>query len=694
MNQTQFQAGYLLDGINETLESLNNKSKEIKGLLKHLSCFDLETDCDISSNSLDRFASVVHNIIVRGMPTRPSFFIEGKFLKAFQKFHIDDSDFTKQLGNIKYVSKLNEDEKNDIFSALHIIDPRIRLTRDNYAFSYDQNGKREQSNFEEAFLFDYLPKIKQEFLIQILQSQRKIDTIVKAEKANEFHSQQVDFSFEGCYFEERTETKFGVQKDFLLNKGIIIEVDGVKFHDKKEQELLDKYRDTSVKETKWQTKRISDLDKTDFDLWINKSPTFLHYIENFNKELSDHWLDILQLTLSPFAIARVQKTIIQLILSNNLDLNAKEWNILAIERDVPCIALAFEDLKQHFHHLFTLAGKEKFFPTLNLQVLSTEEFLNSKLHDTKPELISKFKSEQEFDLIIDISILQRQGIVKNEIRFKGKNKAIIRSSHYVNSERKIYTSDFIGYQEITKKLENETYEDIPQAKKSLTYFLKNIFRKKSFRDGQLPILNRALQGNSVIGLLPTGGGKSLTYQIASLLQPGVTMVIDPIKSLMQDQYDNLVKNGIDSCNFINSKLTREEKSIATNQVTESKVLFTFVSPERLQIEDFRLSLKEMHKNKVYFSYCVIDEVHCVSEWGHDFRTSYLSLGRNAIEHCKTKNKQPIPIFGLTATASFDVLSDVERELSGNGLTNIDTDAIVRFENTSRTELQYQLVVHY
>jgi hypothetical protein len=99
----------------------------------------------------------------------------------------------------------------------------------------------------------------------------------------------------------------------------------------------------------------------------------------------------------------------------------------------------------------------------------------------------------------------------------------------------------------------------------------------------------------------------------------------------------------------------------------------------------------MHDNNVYFSYCVIDEVHCVSEWGHDFRTSYLSLGRNAIEHCKTKNKQSIPIFGLTATASFDVLSDVERELSGNGLANIDPDAIVRFENTNRTELQYQVV---
>ncbi len=690
MNQTQFQAGYILDGINDSLKRLD-KSKEVKGLLKHLSCFDLETNFNISSKSSDSFTSIIHNLIVRGIPTRPSVFIENKFLDTFQKFQLDDSDFTKQLGNIKYESKLNEEEKNSVFSALHIIDPRIRLTRENYAFTYDQNGKREQSNFEEAFLFDYLPKVKQEFLIQILQSQRKIDTIVKAEKASEFHSQQVDFSFEGCYFEERTETQFSVQKDFLYNKGIIIEVDGKKFHDKKEQKLLDDYRDTSVKETKWQTKRVSDLGKTDFDIWINKSPTFFPYIENFEKNLSDNWLDIIQLTLAPFAIARVQKTILEFILSNNLDLKATEWDILALERDVPCVAIAIEDLKQHFQHLFNLAGKKQSFPKVNLQVLSTEEFVKSKLHDTKPELISKFQSEREFDLIIDIAVLQRQGIVKNEISFKGKKKAIIRSSHYVNSERKIYTSDFIDYQSITKKLENETYEAIPKAEQSLTYFLQNIFRKESFREGQLPILNRALQGKSVIGLLPTGGGKSLTYQIASLLQAGVTMVIDPIKSLMQDQYDNLVKNGIDSCNFINSKLTREEKTIATNQVTESKVLFTFVSPERLQIEDFRLSLKEMHKNNVYFSYCVIDEVHCVSEWGHDFRTSYLSLGRNAIEHCKTKNKQSIPIFGLTATASFDVLSDVERELSGNGLTNIDTDAIVRFENTNRTELQYQIV---
>lgn len=682
MNQTQFQAGYILDGINDSLKRLD-KSKEVKGLLKHLSCFDLETDCNISSNSSDSFVSVIHNLIVRGIPTRPSIFIENKFLEAFQKFKIDDSDFTKQLGNIKYESKLNAEERNNVFSALHIIDPRIKLTENNYNFELE-------SSFEKDFIFKYLPENNLSFIQQLIESQRKLDTIVTPEIGHNFHSQRVDFSYEFPYELEIPFEIFGEKKIRNYNQGILIEIDGT-HHNLPEQGLLDKFRDKSVKDTNWQPFRINNIADKSFANWAKRSTSLKIINTNYNKKLDNDWLNILQLTLSPFAIARVQKTIVELILSSNLDLKAKEWNILAIERDVPCVALAIEDLKQHFQHLFALAGKEQYFPTINLQVLSTEEFVNSKLHDTKPELISKFKSDKEFDLIIDISILQRRGIVKTNIPFNSENKVIIRSSHYVNSERKLYTSDFIDYQPITKKSENETYEDIPKAEKSLTYFLQNIFRKESFREGQLPILNRALQGKSVIGLLPTGGGKSLTYQIASLLQAGVTMVIDPIKSLMQDQYDNLVKNGIDSCNFINSKLTREEKTIATNQVVESKVLFTFVSPERLQIEDFRTSLHEMHKNKVYFSYCVIDEVHCVSEWGHDFRTSYLSLGRNAIEHCKTKNKQTIPIFGLTATASFDVLSDVERELSGNGLTNIDTDAIVRFENTNRTELQYQII---
>lgn len=684
MNQIQLQAGYILDSIKEVLKNYD-KEKEVKGLLKHLSCFDVEVNCNIYSNSGNPFVSVIHNLISRGIPTRPSIFIENKFLETFQKFRIDDTDFTKQLGNIKYVSSFNKEESKNIFSALHIIDPRLKLTESNYGFEFG-------SDFEKDFIFKYLKINKLEFLQQLLESQRKLSTIATPEIGHNFHSQRVDFSYEFPYVLEESIEVFGEKKTKTYNRGLIVEVDGAKFHTNPSQNQLDQFRDKSTKETKWITKRISNFKTADFTNWIKKVSSLKIINENYNKVIKNDWLNILQLTLSPFAIARVQKTIIELILSNNLDLNSREWNILAIERDVPCFSLAIEDLKQQFEQLFSLAGIKNNFPNINLQVISTEEFVNSKLHDVTPKFIDDFQSEQEFDLIIDVSVLQRRGVIKTDTNFNGKAKVIIRSSHYVNSERKIYTSDLIAYKPITFKTEKETYEDIPKAKKTLTYFLQNIFRKERFREGQMPILNRALQCKSVIGLLPTGGGKSLTYQLASLLQPGVTMVIDPIKSLMQDQYDNLVKNGIDSCNFINSKLrTREEKTIATNQVVESKVIFTFVSPERLQIEDFRLSLREMYKNNVYFSYCVIDEVHCVSEWGHDFRTSYLSLGRNAIEHCKTKNKKHIPIFGLTATASFDVLSDVERELSGNGLTNIDTDAVVRFENTNRTELQFQIV---
>ncbi|MBK9543378.1 MAG: ATP-dependent DNA helicase RecQ [Bacteroidetes bacterium] len=679
----QYQAGYILDSINETLKQKEFDRGRVTGLLKHLSCFDLDTTTNTDKKSDDPFVSVIHNLISKGIPTRPSIFIEKEFSTAFGKSQLDTSNFAEQLGNIKYLPNITDEEQQNIFAALHLVDPRLKLTESIYA-------PKLGSNFESDFLFKYLPSQNLEFLSQLFESQRKIKTIVRPEAARDFHSQQVDFSFEFPYLHENTFTLYGEKKVTCYNTGLIVEIDGSQ-HAQIPQQTLDTQRDDAVKETHWQTKRITDLKKTDFADWVNKSTSLKIVKENFQKILEGNWLQILQLTLSPFAIARVQKTIVELILSNNLDLKKKQWNILAIERDVPCVNIAIEDLKQQFQNLYSLSNSQFEFPEINLQIINTEEFAESSLQKKEAKTITSFSSSENFDLLIDISMLRRNGIEKVEASFKAKCVATIRSTHYINSERKIYTSDFIDYKPVTKKLENETYFEFPETKECLTFFLQNIFRKKEFRAGQLPILNRAMQGKSVIGLLPTGGGKSLTYQLASMLQAGVTIVIDPIKSLMQDQYDNLLKNGIDSCNYINSKLSREEKAIATSQVTESKIIFSFVSPERLQIKDFRTSLKEMHKNKVYFSYCVIDEVHCVSEWGHDFRTSYLSLGRNAIEFCKTKNKNFIPIFGLTATASFDVLSDVERELSGNGLTDIDTDAIVRFENTNRVELQYQII---
>lgn len=397
----------------------------------------------------------------------------------------------------------------------------------------------------------------------------------------------------------------------------------------------------------------------------------------------------------PIAIARLQKVIIEAVLTNQISINEPEWNVLVKESDVPCAALAFEDLRQMYNHLaaITAQNSDCHFPKVNLTIISNK-YSKSDLHlENKVFRTSKqIDKKKEYDMVIDIAVDQLVDAANVQFsEFKAKNKCYfnIRSSVNVYSSREIYTTDRILYQPVTRVDPNGGYIENEQIVNHLTYYLQLVFRKAGFRSGQLHILNRALQNKSVIGLLPTGGGKSLTYQMAAILQPGITVVIDPLKSLMQDQYDGLLSAGIDCCTYINSELDSEQKAAHEQMMERSQVLFTFMSPERLCIYEFRERLENMHELHVYFSYGVIDEVHCVSEWGQDFRFSYLHLGRNLYSYVKAK-EGPISLFGLTATASFDVLSDVERELSGNGAFVLEPDTIVRYENSNRLELQYKI----
>jgi ATP-dependent DNA helicase RecQ len=149
---------------------------------------------------------------------------------------------------------------------------------------------------------------------------------------------------------------------------------------------------------------------------------------------------------------------------------------------------------------------------------------------------------------------------------------------------------------------------------------------------------------------------------------------------MKDQYDKLIDNGITKTNYINSFNTKDEREKNLEELSESEYLILFVSPERFQIEKFRNSLGSCFNNNVYYSYAVIDEAHCVSEWGHDFRHTYLKLAQNLKRFCKPKQNDLI-LFGLTATASFDVLADVQRELemSENAIISLPAEAIDRKE---------------
>ena len=397
----------------------------------------------------------------------------------------------------------------------------------------------------------------------------------------------------------------------------------------------------------------------------------------------------------PLAVARIQKVIIEAVLTGHISIDNNKWKVLVKESDVPCSALAFADLKEMFNHLTALSKDydSLSFPDVELHVIS-KKYSNSALHldATKYRSSSQVNKEQLFDMVIDVAIDEKIDAANVQFsEFHAKNDCYfnVRSSHSVYSVREIYTSDPIIYKPVTEINPQGGHVEIEDTVKHLNYFLTLLFRKSNFRPGQLPILNRALQTKGVIGLLPTGGGKSLTYQLAAMLQPGVTIIIDPLKSLMEDQYDGLISTGIDCCTYINSGLSKEEKDANELKMEQSQVIFTFLSPERLCIFEFRERLQNMHDLNVYFSYGVIDEVHCVSEWGQDFRFSYLHLGRNLYSYVRGKNRA-ISLFGLTATASFDVLSDVERELTGNGAFTLDPETVVRYENSNRLELQYKV----
>lgn len=176
--------------------------------------------------------------------------------------------------------------------------------------------------------------------------------------------------------------------------------------------------------------------------------------------------------------------------------------------------------------------------------------------------------------------------------------------------------------------------------RAVTYFLTYIFGHEELREGQYDAISRALTGKDAIVLLPTAHGKSVAFQLASMLMPGVTIVIDPILALIDDQLDNLRRVGIDRAVGISSQI---EDSNLRSEIIEAfgqgQYLFCYVAPERFQTSDFRNSLRALTVTTPV-AVIAIDEAHCVSEWGHDFRTAYLNIGRTSRNYCARRPGEP------------------------------------------------------
>jgi ATP-dependent DNA helicase RecQ len=204
-------------------------------------------------------------------------------------------------------------------------------------------------------------------------------------------------------------------------------------------------------------------------------------------------------------------------------------------------------------------------------------------------------------------------------------------------------------------------------RRGLTNVVRAVFGHDDFRPGQLEAVWGALSGQDGVVLLPTGAGKSLIYQLSGLLQPGVTIIVDPILALIDDQERRLREEGIDRVSALHSgkATTVEEREATYTLVADGSSEFVFLTPERLQSDPFRDALSRAATDQV-INLLVVDEAHCVSEWGHDFRTAYLRLGRTLRLLSRGSDDQLPTLLALTGTASPAVLRDVIRELQHPG----------------------------
>ena len=202
--------------------------------------------------------------------------------------------------------------------------------------------------------------------------------------------------------------------------------------------------------------------------------------------------------------------------------------------------------------------------------------------------------------------------------------------------------------------------------------LRDVFGYQTFRDGQQEVIESAVAGRDSLVIMPTGGGKSLCYQIPALAREGVTVVISPLISLMKDQVDQLKANGV-AAECVNSTQSREALIGIYNRMHSGQLKLLYVSPERVLTGEF---IERLHN--LPLAMIAVDEAHCISQWGHDFRPEYAALGQ-------LKQQFPqVPIMALTATADDATRSDILSRL------NL-TDPHVYLGSFDRPNIRYTLM---
>ena len=632
---------------------------------------------------------ILSKIIHRGSPTFTPLIVEKVLTKYLQKLGLEFEDIDKltngmEVGNVfrdmnkwnKWANFALHGYMFNAFSKDHLelllnqsyTDHKTIIVGDSEDEIYEQLGDKFDKRFQSLFMRQVLIEDLIEDDLEILHNLRKVGITEDDKELLVTGNSRVDFAFQFGYNKKETKKPYR----FILE-------DDRGYQPHHDNSIKDKQRDSILEKYGWETVRI----KNNYDL------------ENFFKRLEPHYQEFKKnnktftneiFRKDPSFLIFILPTLIQKSLSaiNTLlehdcfSLNEKKMNILINEEDYPAIIDAMATYYHFIDKMNNITKNEVQLPELELYYFGEKPILNIKHGKIK---VFHEKPKGTFDLIIDNSFVlyshqkgEKNQSLDNFIISKG-SKIRIRKDYSLKNKFKMTDANNCEYKPYKKnKIEG-----------SLSFFLQEIFRKKNFLPNQHEVIEILLERNNAIALLPTGAGKSIIFQLAGMLLPGLTLVIDPLKALIEDQFINLRNLGLSSIGRITSANTFDEKTIFLNDLRLGKLIYSYVSPERLQIESFRTDIKAV-SGRIPISLSVVDEAHIISEWGHDFRTSYLQMGKNLEKYCSTNKDRKTTIVGLSGTASENVLNDIKNELMIQ-----DNQYIVSPESFDREEIHFSVV---
>ncbi|MCQ2252439.1 MAG: DEAD/DEAH box helicase [Bacteroidales bacterium] len=668
----QLKAGFFTNGI-EALKTSESMSVKVDSLLEHLSYFDVDTNVEITDVCEDPAVAVIYNMVSRGTPTFVSQFVEdilsttiGKTLKRISP---DGSIFRE-------VQK--KDVRDMVFKALHIIDPRVMPQQ-----VKTQNRKSAQVHEFLAkgavpALGDYIWQLADtncsfSNMFRFSKRFRRDLDVLRQDPCNAFLGDKCDLCFQAPYADN---TRDAVAYSFVQNAGGIDRTDYIT------EESISALLDSINVEGRVIVKDSDNyFDKTEELQYFTQNSYFDILRDNYNSPLynTEDGIEALQLALTPLAIARIQKVVLEAINSGTLSLMAKSWDICVIERDVPCAFLAFRDLQQHFDNLFALENSGRKFPNVKLEIFHTEEFAETELnllYQGSRQDVQEFNPLRRYDLLIDISVLRRVSFSKEVPPTITDRYAVIRSVKSINAETRLLFNPYSHYNisvpvsspqpsddDCDDDMDSDEGEEYNEQTEALRFFLKNLFAKNDFLDGQVRTLQELLNGGNVLHISAPSTGKTLVMLLSAMLRPGYSIVLPPTIAAMDSQFASLRARKIHTCYYISPVLQNSySRNLAVADVMHGKSLVTFVSPSLIHDPYIRNVFRGVDSANIPLYYIMLDEAQRISLQTPDYKAYYQDIRNIIARNFADDNISMLRIGAFTNTMESNIQNEIAEKL--------------------------------